>query len=290
MKRTPLLLALLWMPLAGLGIEYPHPPGDPQKYGWPLTAEQIIYITEKPEHERRPGRESNRHLPHLWPLVPTAGHFGGDHWLKLHSAHVEAVRKMAGPIDVLLVGDSITIQWGDAWKKHFPSLKTANIGIGGDKTQNVLWRLDHGGCDGLQPAHVVLMIGNNNMFFTPETGVQAVAEGIIMCAKHLRKQLPKAHLILTTILPAHHPGHRFYQDIKRTNKHLETLQSSDLGQSDFLDLTTDFTNADGALQTELYQPDQIHLSPRGYEQYAKRLAPLLKVDRSPHMPLPTLPD
>lgn len=46
-----------------------------------------------------------------------------------------------GPIDVLLVGDSITIQWGESWKKQFPDLKAINIGIGGDKTQNVLWRL-----------------------------------------------------------------------------------------------------------------------------------------------------
>ena len=77
---------------------------------------------------------------------------------------------------MLLVGDSITIQWGESWKKHFPDLKAVNIGIGGDKTQNVLWRLDHGGVEGLQPKAIVLMIGNNNMFFTPETGIEAAAK------------------------------------------------------------------------------------------------------------------
>lgn len=270
------LLILLGIPLASLGIDYPHTPGDPQKSGWPLTPEQAAYITEKPEHDRRPGRESNRYLPHLWPVIPTAGHFGGDHWLKLHSAHVESVRKLAGPIDVLLVGDSITIQWGNDWNKHFPTFKTANIGIGGDKTQNVLWRLDHGACDALQPAHIVLMIGNNNMFFTPETGTRAAAEGIVMCARNLHERFPNAHLVLTKILPAHHPGHRFYEDIKRTNEHLVNLLPADLGTFSLLDLTRDFTKADGTILQELYQTDQIHLSPLGYERYAERLAPLLK--------------
>ena len=90
---------------------------------------------------------------------------------------MKTVQANKGPIDVLLVGDSITMQWGASWKKHFPDLKTVNIGIGGDKTQNVLWRLDHGGVEGLQPKAIVLMIGNNNMFFTPETGIEAAAQG-----------------------------------------------------------------------------------------------------------------
>jgi platelet-activating factor acetylhydrolase IB subunit beta/gamma len=134
-------------------IDYPYRTDEPQKSGWPLTADERSYIVDKPEHDRRPGREANKYLPALWPVVPSAGYFGGDAWLKLHEAHVKTVQAQAGPIDVLLIGDSITIQWGESWKKHFPELKAINIGIGGDKTQNVLWRLDHGGVDGLQPKY-----------------------------------------------------------------------------------------------------------------------------------------
>jgi lysophospholipase L1-like esterase len=65
-----------------------------------------------------------------------------------------------------------------AWREVFGELKVINIGIGGDKAQNVLWRLDHGGVAGLQPRVIVLMIGNNNMFFVPETGVEAAAAGV----------------------------------------------------------------------------------------------------------------
>ncbi|MEY3959172.1 MAG: hypothetical protein RJA37_1775 [Verrucomicrobiota bacterium] len=271
MRRLILLAAT---PL--LALEYPRKPADPQPIGWPLTAEERAYVTGKAEHDRRPGRESNQHLPQLWPSVPTAGYFGGDTWLKLHEAHVETVRANKGPVDVLLVGDSITIQWGDSWKKNFPERKAVNIGIGGDKTQNVLWRLDHGGVEGLRPGTVVLMIGNNNMFFTPETGVAAAAKGVEMCVRNLREKFPEADLIVAKILPCHAPGNRFYEDILKTNAEIDSLNLGADPKVRVLDLTKDFLNADGTILKELYTPDNIHLSPAGYAVYAEKLKPLLK--------------
>ena len=55
-----------------------------------------------------PGASRTSILPKLRPQVPSAGHFGGDSWLKLHEAHVNTVQTNQGPADVLLVGDSIT--------------------------------------------------------------------------------------------------------------------------------------------------------------------------------------
>jgi hypothetical protein len=78
-----------------------------------------------------------------------------------------------------------------AWQKHFGQYKTVHIGIGGDKTQNVPWRLDHG-VEGLQPRLVIVLVGNNNMFFTPETGVEAAAKGIQMCVTNVRDKFPQA--------------------------------------------------------------------------------------------------
>ena len=270
--RTPLLI-LLAAPL--LALEYAHKPADPQPSGWPLTAEEKAFIA-KPEFERRPGREINQHLPQLWPAVPSAGFFGGDAWLKLHEAHVKTVKANQGPVDVLLVGDSITIQWGTSWSKHFPDRKAVNIGIGGDKTQNVLWRLDHGGVEGLQPKAIVLMIGNNNMFFTPETGVAAAAKGVETCARNLREKFPDADLIVAKILPCHAPKSRFYEDILLTNVEIEKLNLGADPKVKVLDLTKDFLNADGTIKQVLFTPDNIHLSLAGYEVYAQKLAPLLK--------------
>jgi hypothetical protein len=77
----------------------------------------------------------------------------------VHTKQVSDVQARKGPVDILLVGDSITQQCGGqggaafnaAWRKHFGQYKSVNIGVGGDKTQNVLWRLDHGGIAGLEP-------------------------------------------------------------------------------------------------------------------------------------------
>lgn len=276
------------MPMVASAIDYPYSTAEPQKSGWPLTAEERAYVVDKPEHDRRPGREANKHLPHLWPVVPSAGHFGGDSWLKLHEAHVNTVQANAGPLDVLLVGDSITIQWGDSWKKHFPDLRAVNIGIGGDKTQNVLWRLDHGGVEGIQPRAILLMIGNNNMFFTPETGIEAAARGIEMCVKNLREKFPQAKIVVAKILPAHAPENRFYQDVKATNEALDELKLNTDPQLQVLDLTQDFVNDDGTLKKDLYTSDNIHLSAAGYSIYASRLKPLLEAMLAGR-PVPALP-
>ena len=257
-------------------LEYARKPAEPQPSGWPLTAEERAYVTGKAEFDRRPGRESNQHLPQLWPVVPTAGFFGGDSWLKIHEGLVKTVQANPGPVDVLLVGDSITIQWGASWAKQFPERKAVNIGIGGDKTQNVLWRLDHGGVEGLQPKTIVLMIGNNNMFFTPETGVAAAAKGVEVCARNLREKFPDAELIVAKILPCHAPKNRFYEDILLTNAEIDKLNLGADPKIRVLDLTADFLNPDGTIKQALYTPDNIHLSPEGYAAYAARLKPLLE--------------
>jgi len=276
MNKLPLILLVSGVASA-IALEYPHVTAEPQKMGWPLTEEERTYVL-KPEYARRPGSESGKHLPALWPVVPSAGNFGGSSWLDLHAKLVQEVEANKGPIDVLLVGDSITIQWGAAWAQNFPQHKAVNIGIGGDKTQNVLWRLDHGGVAGLEPKAIVLMIGNNNMFFTPETGIEAAAKGIEMCAKNLREKFPEAPLIVAKILPAHAPGNRFYEDIKKTNAALDLLKLDADPKIRVLDLWSDFTQADGTIKKELFTPDNIHLSPAGYGVYAAKLRPLLAGD------------
>ena len=273
LARAAMLLCLATGSARALDYEYET--AEPQKSGWPLTKEEEEYVI-KPEFERRPGKEQNKHMPKLWPVVPSAGSFGGRSWLDTHAKLVQMVEANKGPVDVLLVGDSITIQWGDSWKRNFPNSKAVNIGIGGEKTQNVLWRLDHGGVDGLEPKVVILMIGNNNMFFTPETGIEPAAKGIKTCALNLREKFPKAPLVVVKVLPAHAPGNRFYEDIKKTNAALDPLDLSADPMVQVLDLTADFTESDGTLKKSLFKPDNIHLSAEGYDAYAARLKPILE--------------
>jgi lysophospholipase L1-like esterase len=220
----------------------------------------------------------------MWPVVPSAGNWGGTSWLDTHERLVQYVKANGGPIDVLLVGDSITQQWGspldkgvlnEAWKKHFSDYKTINIGIGGDKAQNVLWRLDHGGVEGLQPKVVVVMVGNNNMFFAPETGVEAAAKGVQMLVANVREKFPQAEIIAAKILPCHAPGNDFYENIKKTNAAIDALKIDGDPKVHVLDLWSDFANSDGTIKKALFGSDNIHLSLEGYAVYAERLKPLL---------------
>lgn len=280
-KTTGSLLALFVFAFAALAtrsapaLNYPYATAEPQKTGWPLTAEEKQYVL-KPEHARRPGSEQNKHLPAMWPVTPSAGHWGGTSWLDTHAKLVGTVQANKGPVDILLVGDSITMQWGAAWQKHFGQYKSVNIGIGGDKTQNVLWRLDHGGVAGIEPRLIVLLIGNNNMFFTPETGIEPAARGIKVCLDNLREKFPQADVVVVKIFPAHAPGEAFYEDIKKTNAALDALKLEDDPKVHLLDLWQDMVNADGTLKKGLFMPDNIHLTQDGgYALYAEKLGPLV---------------
>ena len=95
-----------------------------------------------------------------------------------------------------------------------------------------------------------------------------------VCVANLRDKFPKAEVIVAKILPAHAPGNRFYEDIKKTNLALDPLKLDRDPKVHVIDLWSDFTNADGTIKPALFTPDNIHLSLAGYAVYAERLKPL----------------
>jgi hypothetical protein len=114
-------------------------------------------------------------------------------WKTRHEAVCEQVKQ--GDIDLVFLGDSITQGWEKngkkAWKKHFAKYKPANLGFGGDRTQHVLWRLDNGEIEGINPKLAVLMIGTNNSNKDDHTG-EEIGEGIQAIVKKLReKRMPR---------------------------------------------------------------------------------------------------
>ena len=98
--------------------------------------------------------------------TPVAGKTNSEKWWNGNYERILTdIKKMDGKIDVGVVGDSITARWGgETWQKHWGSVRAVNMGIGGDRTQNVLWRLEHGQLDGYQARMFVVMIGTNNLW------------------------------------------------------------------------------------------------------------------------------
>lgn len=272
-----MLLALpTGVPTGVRAIDDSYQTAEPRKTVWPLTAEGRAYVTERLVHDRRPRRESNQQLPKLWPIAPSAGHLGGDASFKLHAAHVKILQSNQGPLDILRVGNSISIQWSESGAKHFPKLKPIDIGIGRDKTESVLRRLDDSGVAGLQPKAIVLMIGNSNMFFEPEAGIEAAVQGIEICVKNLREKFPESAIILAKIWPPHAAGNCFHENIKKTNATMDPVQVEADLQVCVIDLRADFINADAAIKEDLFTPADIHRSTAGYAVYAAKVKPILR--------------
>ena len=118
------------------------------------------------------------------------------------TAHAQLLEKArAGRIDVYFVGDSITRRWGATdypellahWRQNFFGWNAGNFGWGADRTQNILWRLDHGELDGVNPKVIVIQAGTNNIGSQPG-GADKIAEitrGLAAILERCRQQAPQ---------------------------------------------------------------------------------------------------
>src|SRR6185503_17684190 len=122
-------------------------------------------------------------------------------------------KKKQGAIDVYFLGDSITRRWGAvepkyqallaSWRSNFTGWNAGNFGWGGDTTQNILWRLDHGELDGVNPKVIVILAGTNNVGTRPgdDAKVSDVVRGVTAIVARCREKAPAAAIILTAIFP-----------------------------------------------------------------------------------------
>jgi lysophospholipase L1-like esterase len=194
-------------------------------------------------------------------------------WIKRHINFVIAAKK--GDIDVLFLGDSITDGWRgggkEIWEKNFGPLKAANFGIGGDRTQHVLWRITHGEMEGIQPKVAVVMIGTNNLGGNKDEQIEA---GIKAVVKGVREKSPTTKVLLLGIFPRDaKAGTKNRTRIIAINKEIGKLD--DGKNVRYLDIGEKFLGEEGVLTKEI-MPDYLHLSPRGYEIWAEAILPALR--------------
>ena len=179
------------------------------------------------------------------------------------------------PVDVIFIGDSITQnfmndptpRWAMAgkavWDKHYANRHVLNFGVGADRTENVLWRMDHMEIKDFHAKVAVVMIGTNNTRDTPE----AISAGVKAVIKKTQDTFGGIKIILISILP----NARATQKMADANKIIQTF--GDNKTVFYFDLAAKMTpEGDG---WKGIGSDHLHLTPEGYELWASEMEPLL---------------
>ncbi len=203
-------------------------------------------------------------------LLPA--HRMNEDWWK--NRHLDMNRKASsGPHDLLFIGDSITQGWEGAgkatWEKYYRKRKALNLGISGDRTEHVIWRLDNGNLRRQQKAkEAVVMIGTNNTGHR-EQDPGETADGVARILSILRARCPSARVLLLGVFPrdAMPDGKK-----RRINDALnERLAAFHDGKRvHYLNINDQFLDGDGRLPKEI-MPDYLHPRQKGYAIWAEAI-------------------
>jgi lysophospholipase L1-like esterase len=224
-------------------------------------------------------------------------------------AHQQLLAKAAkaknhdGRIDVYFEGDSITRRWGatdypqllENWKKNFFGWNAADFGWGADRVENILWRLENGELDGVNPKVIVLLAGTNNVGNrVPAAGIDVVVDnvtkGLAAVVRVMQSKAPNAVIILMGIFPRN-DNMEVMPEIDRINTNLAKI--ADGRKIRYLNINGQLADRDGKLHEGMMNAsDKLHPMINGYQVWADALKPILTEllgppEKDDHAPAPT---
>jgi beta-glucosidase len=182
-------------------------------------------------------------------------------WMKRHNSMNERVKQ--GNVDLLMIGDSITQGWEgpgkEVWAEYYAPRNAVNLGIGGDRVEHVLWRLQNGNIDGISPKAAVIMIGTNNH---KDNTAEEIAEGVRAIVQLLRERLPEMKILLLAIFPRDEaPGTENRVKLAKTSEMFSDVADGEMVH--YMDIGQHFLDKDGVLTKEI-MPDALHPVAKGY--------------------------
>jgi lysophospholipase L1-like esterase len=174
---------------------------------------------------------------------------------------------------VVFIGDSITQGWEDAgkdvWARDYAPLHAVQIGVGGDRTEHLLWRLQQAPLTPLDPKVIVLMIGTNNAATGRDTG-ELIIRGVRAVTDLLHAQCPGARVLVLDIPPRGAQTNPLRGMVLQVNQALSQVDWPEGVR--FVRVADSFAQPDGRIDPAL-MPDFLHFSPAGYEQWSEGIRP-----------------
>ncbi|MSU32854.1 MAG: GDSL family lipase [Pedosphaera sp.] len=190
-------------------------------------------------------------------------------WVERQALLNQRVADIGAAAQVVFIGDSITQGWeGDGkevWSRYYAHRKAINLGIGGDRTQHVLWRLENGNLKGVKPKAAVVMIGTNNSN-SEDNSPTEILEGVTAIVHKLRIVLPGTKVLLLAIFPRGETFGIQRGKLAMINQALRRI--ADDKDVFWADLAPNFLTDNGTIPRAL-MPDFLHLSVKGYGIWAR---------------------
>lgn len=193
------------------------------------------------------------------PTIPVPG---GVRWFwRDHQKNLQTTK--ANNFDLCFLGDSITQEWpGDLLNQHFGKHRPANFGIGGDRAENVLFRLQNGELDDTTPKLIVVLLGINNLGMGNTPGEAAL--GVSLVLRKLRSTVPEARILLLGVFPTRKADNEI--KIREVNDYLAKMDDGKMIR--YLNINAKFMDKDGKLRSDLFR-DEVHLNRNGYAIWAE---------------------
>lgn len=215
-------------------------------------------------------------------IVPVPG--DSEKWRQRHEAINARVKE--GHVDLVYIGDSIVGNWQwegkPVWDHYYAKRNGANLGISGDRTQHVLWRLQHGNIDGISPKLAIVMIGQNNGPFN--TG-EEIGAGVTAIVQTLREKLPDTKVLVLAIFPRREKPTEERAVLAKANEIASKL--ADDKHVFYMDVNYLFLRPDGSIPASL-MPDFEHPNEEGHRIWAAaieaKVAELMGDAPTPEMP------
>jgi lysophospholipase L1-like esterase len=219
-------------------------------------------------------------------------------------AHEQLLAKTkAGRIDVYFEGDSITRRWGatdypqflENWRKNFFGWNAADFGWGADRVENILWRLENGELDGVNPKVIVLLAGTNNVGnHLPAAGIEAavdnVSRGMAAVLRVMQAKAPDTVIVIIAIFPRN-DNMDVMPVIDGINANLAKM--ADGRKIRYLNINAQLADSHGRLREGMMNAgDKLHPMLGGYQVWADALKPIFTELLGPpatedHAPPPT---